>query len=157
MAKSLVEPGSYPLALDLMKAAGGKLHLPTDAVAAAELSSDAESKFVDIASVPEGWQVLDIGPETLATYSEIVHNARTVFWNGPLGVFELPPFAVGTFGLAKAIASSQALSIVGGGDSAAAVHQAGLTESVTHVSTGGGAALALLEGKPLPGLSVLRT
>ena len=156
MADSLVEPGSYEMALKLIEKAGAKLHLPTDVVAADAFAPEAATKVVDVANVPAGWQVLDIGPETLEVFSSAVGRAGTVFWNGPMGVFELAPFAAGTIGLATAFAQSDALSIVGGGDSAAAIRQAGLAKQITHLSTGGGAALALLEGKPLPGLAVLQ-
>ncbi len=156
MANSLVEPGSYEVALELIEKAGEKLHLPADAVAADAFSPEAATQVVDVGNVPSGWQVLDIGPQTLEAFSHAVGQAGTVFWNGPMGVFELAPFAAGTVGLAAAIAQSNALSIVGGGDSAAAVRQAGLANQFTHLSTGGGAALALLEGRPLPGLAVLQ-
>jgi len=157
MADSLVEPGSYDVALELIDRAGEKLHLPADAVAADAFSPEAATHVVDVGNVPGGWQVLDIGPQTLEAFSRAVGQAGTVFWNGPMGVFELAPFAAGTVGLATAIAQSNALSIVGGGDSAAAVRQAGLANQINHLSTGGGAALALLEGKLLPGLAVLQT
>ena len=156
MADSLVDPDSYEAARELFTKAGPKLHLPTDAVAADSASSDATTQVVNVGDVPGGWQVLDIGPRTLEAFSNTVRKAGTVFWNGPMGVFELAPFAAGTVGLAKAIAESDAVSIVGGGDSAAAVRQAGLENRFTHLSTGGGAALAFLEGKRLPGLEVLQ-
>ncbi|MFQ5923439.1 MAG: phosphoglycerate kinase [Anaerolineales bacterium] len=156
MADSLVEPGSYEMALELIEKAGAKLNLPADAVAADAFSPEAATQVVDVGDVPGGWRVLDIGPQTLEAFSSAVRQAGTVFWNGPMGVFELALFAAGTVGLATAIAQSDALSIVGGGDSAAAVRQAGLANQITHLSTGGGAALALLEGKPLPGLAVLQ-
>jgi len=156
MANSLVDPESYESALELSQIAGAKLHLPSDAVVAEAASAEASSQVVDVDQVPGGWRVLDIGPETLEAFSKTVEQARTVFWNGPMGVFELAPFAAGTVGLATAIAQSEAVSIVGGGDSAAALRQAGLEDQITHLSTGGGAALALLEGKRLPGLEVLQ-
>lgn len=156
MADSLVDPDSYEAARELFTKAGAKLHLPADAVAADSASSDAATQVVNLGDVPGGWQVLDIGPRTLEAFSNTVRKAGTVFWNGPMGVFELAPFAAGTVGLAKAIAESDAVSIVGGGDSAAAVRQAGLENRFTHLSTGGGAALAFLEGKRLPGLEVLQ-
>ncbi len=156
MANSLVEPGSYEVALELIEKAKEKLHLPADAVAADAFSPEAATQVVEVGNVPSGWRVLDIGPQTLEAFTHAVGQAGTVFWNGPMGVFELAPFAAGTVGLAAAIAQSGALSIVGGGDSAAAVRQAGLANQFAHLSTGGGAALALLEGKPLPGLAVLQ-
>lgn len=156
MADSLVDPDSYEAARELITKAGPILHLPADAVAADSASSAATTQVVNVGDVPGGWQVLDIGPRTLEAFSNTVRKAGTVFWNGPMGVFELAPFAAGTVGLAKAIAESDAVSIVGGGDSAAAVHQAGLENRFTHLSTGGGAALAFLEGKRLPGLEVLQ-
>jgi len=156
MADSLVDPHSYEAARQLSTKAGAKLHLPADVVAADTASSDATTQVVNVGEVPGGWQVLDIGPRTLEAFSDTVRKAGTVFWNGPMGVFELAPFAAGTLGLAKAIAESDAVSIVGGGDSAAAVRQAGLENRFTHLSTGGGAALAFLEGIRLPGLEVLQ-
>jgi len=106
--------------------------------------------------VPEGWRILDIGPETIKTFNKVIAEAGTVVWNGPMGVFELPPFAAGTFGIAKAIASSKATSIIGGGDSVAAVQKAGVAGKITHISTGGGASLEMLEGLELPGLAALQ-
>lgn len=156
MADSLVEPGAYEMALGLIEKAGAKLHLPIDAVAADAFLPEAATRVVDVGDVPTGWRVMDIGPQSLEAFSSTVGQAGTIFWNGPMGVFELAPFAAGTVGMVTAIAQSNALSIVGGGDSAAAVRQAGLANEITHLSTGGGAALALLEGKPLPGLTVLR-
>ena len=156
IADSLVDPHSYEAARELSSKAGAKLHLPTDALAADSASSNATTQVVNVGDVPGGWQVLDIGPRTLEAFSNTVRKAGTVFWNGPMGVFELAPFAAGTVGLATAIAESDAVSIVGGGDSAAAVRQAGLQNRFAHLSTGGGAALAFLEGKRLPGLEVLQ-
>ncbi len=156
MANSLVDAESFESALELSEIAGAKFNLPGDAVVAEAASIEASSQVVDVDQVPGGWRVLDIGPETLKAFSTTVEQARTVFWNGPMGVFELAPFAAGTVGLATAIAQSEALSIVGGGDSVSAVRQAGLEHQITHLSTGGGAALALLEGKRLPGLEVLQ-
>ena len=155
MADSLVEPESFDVAFELIGKAGGKLHLPTDAIAGDAFSPDTETKVVDVRSVPDGWRMMDIGPQTLQAFKREIGGAGTVFWNGPMGVFEMAPFAAGTMELAKAIAQSDALSIVGGGDSAAAIRQAGLANEITHLSTGGGASLALLEGRQLPGLAVL--
>jgi phosphoglycerate kinase len=156
MAESLVEPDSFKVALELIEEAGGKLHLPIDAIVADAFSADAGTQEVEVRNVPNGWRMMDIGPQTLESFKREVVDARTVFWNGPMGVFEMAPFSVGTMELAKAIAQSEALSIVGGGDSASAIRQAGLTDHISHLSTGGGASLALLEGRPLPGLAVLQ-
>ena len=156
MAESLTEPDSYSVALELIEIAGEKLHLPTDAVVADAFSSEAAVQMAKVKKVPLGWRVLDIGPQTLDTFKREVGGAGTVFWNGPMGVFEMPPFAAGTMELARAIAQSSSVSIVGGGDSAAAIRQAGLADEITHLSTGGGASLALLEGRQLPGLAVLQ-
>ena len=156
MAESLTEPDSYSVALELIEIAGEKLHLPTDAVVADAFSSEAAVQMAEVKKVPLGWRVLDIGPQTLESFKREVDGAGTVFWNGPMGVFEMPPFAAGTMELARAIAQSSSVSIVGGGDSAAAIRQAGLADEITHLSTGGGASLALLEGRQLPGLAVLQ-
>ena len=110
---------------------------------------------MDMGPIEDGWRILDVGPETIASYSKVVSEAGAVVWNGPMGVFEFKRFAEGTFALAKAVAQSQAESIIGGGDSAAAIKQSGLAETVTHVSTGGGASLQMLEGEALPGLVAL--
>ena len=106
--------------------------------------------------VPEGWRILDIGPETIKEYSQIIDKAGTVVWNGPMGVFEFPKFAKGTFEIAKAVAKSNAVSIIGGGDSVAAIQQSGLADKITHISTGGGASLEMLEGLELPGVAALQ-
>ena len=156
MAESLTEPDSYSVALELIEIAGEKLHLPTDAVVADAFSSEAAVQMAEVKKVPLGWRVLDIGPQTLESFKREVDGAGTVFWNGPMGVFEMPPFAAGTMELARAIAQSSSVSIVGGGDSAAAIRQAGLADEITHLSTGGGASLALLEGRQLTGLAVLQ-
>ncbi len=155
MADSLTEPEAYSVALELIEMAGEKLHLPTDAIVADAFSPEAATQVVDVENVPSGWRVLDIGPQTLESFKLEIAGAGTVFWNGPMGVFEMAPFAAGTMELAMSIAQSEALSIVGGGDSAAAIRQAGLSDQITHLSTGGGASLALLEGRQLPGLAVL--
>jgi len=155
LAESLTEPESYSVALELIEIAGENLHLPTDAVVADAFSPEAAVQVVEVDKVPSGWRVLDIGPQTLETFKREVEGAGTVFWNGPMGVFEMAPFAAGTMELARAIAQSSSVSIVGGGDSASAIRQAGLADQITHLSTGGGASLALLEGRQLPGLAVL--
>ena len=155
MAASLVEKDALETARSLLAEAGGKIHLPQDLVIANAFSAEAERKTVPVGNLPAGWMALDIGPETVAAFGRIIHEAAMVVWNGPMGVFELPPFAEGTFGIAKAVAESDAISIVGGGDSVAAVKQSGLADKITHLSTGGGASLEMLEGKILPGVAVL--
>jgi phosphoglycerate kinase len=131
--------------------------LPVDVVAAAEFAEDAETKVVPYALLPDGWLGLDIGPETCALFARLIGEARTIFWNGPMGVFEWKPFARGTRAVAEAVASSDAYSVVGGADSARALQELGLSERVSWLSTGGGAALELLEGKELPGVAAIPT
>ncbi|MEO6496189.1 MAG: phosphoglycerate kinase [Solirubrobacteraceae bacterium] len=133
----------------------GKLHLPQDLVIADRFAADAERKELDAVDVPDGWMGLDIGGRTARAYADEIRNAGTVFWNGPMGAFEMEPFAGGTRAVAQAVADTAATTVVGGGDSAAALRQFGLADRVTHLSTGGGASLELLEGKPLPGVEVL--
>ncbi len=135
----------------------GRIRVPTDVVVAQEMSADAEVRHVSATSMPAGWKGLDIGPETAGTYADVLAGARTVLWNGPMGVFELPPFAAGTRSVAQAVAECRGYTVVGGGDSAAAVRQMGLDGDIDHVSTGGGAALELIERGDLPGLEALRT
>ena len=130
--------------------------LPVDLVLGREFSADTEAKPVDGVDVPEGWMGLDIGPRTAAAYGEAVGAAGTVFWNGPMGAFELAPFAAGTRAVAEAVARAAGYTVVGGGDSAAALTQFGLADEVDWLSTGGGASLELMEGKELPGVEVLR-
>jgi phosphoglycerate kinase len=137
---------------------GDRIALPSDVVVAREISSDAEPRVVPVEQVEPGWQILDVGPRTVDAIEEGLRNARTVFWNGPLGVFETPPFDVGTRAVAKLLASETergAYTVVGGGDSAAAIEEAGLADRVSHVSTGGGAALELVSGVTLPGIAAL--
>ena len=131
------------------------VELPADVVAAAEFSPDAEARVVGVDQVPDGWLGLDIGPDTRAAFAERIAQARTIFWNGPMGVFEWPRFAEGTRAVAGAVASADAYSVVGGGDSVRALEEAGLADRVSWVSTGGGAALELLEGKELPGVAAI--
>ena len=135
---------------------GDKIELPEDLVLGREFSAETEVKRLDGTDVPDGWMGLDIGPRTAERYARIIRDAGTVFWNGPMGAFELAPFAAGTRAVAEAVASAPGTTVVGGGDSAAALTQFGLADRVTHLSTGGGASLELLEGKPLPGVEALR-
>ncbi len=161
LGDSLVEPESIEIAATLMekaRAAGVDLLLPTDAVVADALSADAQHKVVPVNQVADGWRILDIGPDTVATYSTVIKQAKTIIWNGPMGVFEMAPFAKGTLAIAQAMAEATAqgaTTIIGGGDSVAAVEQAGLSEKMSHISTGGGASLELLEGRQLPGVVAL--
>lgn len=148
-----VEPAAR--ALEESGPPDGKIRLPVDHVLGATFSPDAEPIECDDVDVPEGLMGLDIGPKTAELYAAEIASAGTVFWNGPMGAFELPPFAAGTRAIAEAVAETDAVTVVGGGDSAAALAQFGLEEHVTHLSTGGGASLQLLEGKTLPGLEVL--
>jgi phosphoglycerate kinase len=155
VADSLVEDDSLGIARDLFEEAGGKIHLPVDMVVANQYAADAESKTLKVQDVPDGWRILDIGPETVKAFRAIIATARTVVWNGPMGVFEFPKFAEGTFGVAKAVADSAAVSVIGGGESVAAIQQSGLADKITHISTGGGASLEMLEGLELPGVAAL--
>jgi phosphoglycerate kinase len=155
---SRVDAEREPLVKRLLKRAqerGVAVRLPSDHVCAQSISAHAERRTVT-GEVPGGWMGLDIGPATIAAFRQVIANAKTVLWNGPMGVFELEPFAAGTRAVAEACASSRALTVVGGGDSAAAVNQFGFAAKMTHVSTGGGASLELLEGRKLPGLAVLK-
>jgi phosphoglycerate kinase len=155
---SLHELGLAGEADRLMAAFGERIALPIDAVVAREISSDADRRTVAVDQVEPGWRILDVGPRTVDAIEEGVRNARTVFWNGPLGVFETPPFDAGTRAVAKLLASETdrgAYTVVGGGDSAAAIEEAGLADRVSHVSTGGGAALELVSGVTLPGIAAL--
>ena len=156
VGQSLVETEAVDTAKKLLAAHADKLVLPVDGVIAAEFKADAESKVVSIDQVPDGWRILDIGPATIAHFANRLAAAKTVVWNGPMGVFEFPRFAEGTFAVAKALAQLKgATTIVGGGDSAAAVEQSGLADKISHISTGGGASLEFLEGKVLPGVAAL--
>jgi phosphoglycerate kinase len=156
--KSLVEPERLDLARDLMKKAGDKLGLPSGAVIARELAPGVETRSVARDAIPEDWAVYDIDSETEQSFASVIEDAGTVIWNGPMGVFETPPFDHGTLAVAASMAratTNGAVTVVGGGDSAAAVAQAGLADKMTHVSTGGGASLEFLEGKELPGVAAL--
>ena len=151
--KSLVEEDKIDLARELMAEAGSKLMLPVDHVVAAELKAGVETQVVD--QVPDGMMGLDIGPKTVAAYEQVISGAKTVIWNGPMGVFETPPFDKGTVALAKAVAASGAVSVVGGGDSEKAIKSAGVADKISHISTGGGASLEFLAGIELPGVAAL--
>ena len=153
---SLCEPEGIAPAQRVVAEGGDKVVLPADLVAGREFSADTDLQVLDGVDVPDGWMGLDVGPRTIERYSEIVGTAGTVFWNGPMGAFELEPFADGTRGVAEAVARAKGTTVVGGGDSGAALVQFGLAGEVTHLSTGGGAALELIEGKTLPGVEVLR-
>ncbi|OQA45205.1 MAG: Phosphoglycerate kinase [Chloroflexi bacterium ADurb.Bin325] len=155
MADSLVESGSIETARNILASAGDKLVLPVDAVIADRFDAEADSQVVDVDKIPAGWRMLDIGPKTLALFGAVLKTARLVVWNGPMGVFEFPRFAEGTFAIAKLLAESGATTVIGGGDSASAVKKAGVAKKMTHVSTGGGASLEFLEGKELPGVAAL--
>ncbi|MCL6636236.1 MAG: phosphoglycerate kinase, partial [Peptococcaceae bacterium] len=155
----LLEGDKVDLARQLMdraEAAGVKLLLPVDLVVSRAADPEAERKVVPVEDVPAEWMALDIGPESVGIFGKAVRGAKTVVWNGPMGVFEMAPFAEGTFGVAKSLAESGAVTIVGGGDSAAAVEKAGAAGRITHISTGGGASLEFLEGRELPGVAALQ-
>ena len=151
--KSLVEEDKIDLAKELLASSGDKLMLPVDHVVASELKAGAENEVVD--RVPDGKMGLDIGPQTIAAYSKVIATAKTIIWNGPMGVFEMPPFDKGTVALAKTVAASGAVSVVGGGDSEKAVKSAGVADKISHISTGGGASLEFLGGVELPGVAAL--
>ena len=153
---SLVEEEALDTARQLVIEGKNRLRLPFDVVIGNRFDAEAELKVMPMGPVPDGWRILDIGPETVAAYSKAVTGAGTVVWNGPMGVFEFPRFAKGTFDLAKAVANSGATTIIGGGDSVAAVQQSGLADRITHISTGGGASLEMLEGLVLPGVAALQ-
>jgi phosphoglycerate kinase len=151
--KSLVENDKVELAKNLLAELGGKLLLPVDHVVVAEIAAGAAHEVVE--TIPDGMIGVDIGPKTIAAFSEVIASAKTVIWNGPMGIFEKPPFDTGTVALAKAVAGSGAISVVGGGDSEKAIKAAGVTSKITHVSTGGGASLEFLAGIELPGVAAL--
>lgn len=158
IGKSLVEEDKLELAKELIKKAKDKkvnLVLPLDMVVAKEFKNETEFRTVDINEIPVDMMGLDIGEKTIEAFSKVIKNAKTILWNGPMGVFEMPNFAKGTNAIAKAMSESKGITIVGGGDSAAAVEQAGLDEKMTHVSTGGGASLEFFEGKVLPGIAAI--
>ncbi len=158
VGKSLLEDEMVETCASLLESAQGRIVLPVDVVAATEFSADADAVTVPAAEIPADRLGLDIGPESVALFARTIESARTVFWNGPMGVFELAPFAAGTRGVAEAITKIDGFSVVGGGDSAAAVRTLGIDESAFgHISTGGGASLEYLEGKTLPGVAALET
>jgi 3-phosphoglycerate kinase len=159
IGNSICENDKLDLAKELMakaSAKGVKMYIPIDNTIGDNFSNDANIKIVDSGSIPEGWEGLDIGPKSIEEFSAVVKNAKTVIWNGPMGVFEMSNFAKGTIAIAQAIAESNSISIIGGGDSAAAVEQFGFADKVTHISTGGGASLEFLEGIVLPGIACLQ-
>jgi phosphoglycerate kinase len=153
---SLVEDEALDTARELVQTGSGKLRLPVDVVVADRFDAEAAAKIIAMGPIEAGWRILDIGPESVKAFAKAIQNAGTVVWNGPMGVFEFPRFAQGTFGVARAVAESNATSIIGGGDSVAAINQSGLDDRITHISTGGGASLEMLEGLVLPGLAALQ-
>lgn len=156
LGDSLVENEVLELAKELLKDGGSKIRLPVDVVVASGTDEGAEIKVMPVGPVADGWRILDIGPETVESFGKVIKGSKTVVWNGPMGLFEDARFAKGTFGVAQALADSSAATIVGGGDSAAAIQQSGLAEKITHISTGGGASLEMLEGITLPGVAALQ-
>jgi phosphoglycerate kinase len=158
VGKSLVEEDQIGFSLNLLDRAEGKAKfiLPFDHIAAERMDVQAKKQVVKNDEIPSGWVCVDIGPNTVEKFSEEIRSAKTIVWNGPMGVFEMEPFSHGTFAIAKAVADSSAFTIVGGGDSVAAVNRAGVAERISHISTGGGASLEFLEGKKLPGIEALR-
>lgn len=155
MQESLVEAASVDTARTIMAKAGDRLILPVDAVIADKFEAEANSKVVSVDAVPQGWRIMDVGPKSLELFKSALQGARLIVWNGPMGVFEMPKFAEGTFAMARLLAESGATTVIGGGDSASAVKKAGVAKQMTHVSTGGGASLEFLEGKTLPGVAAL--
>lgn len=155
MQDSLVEAEALETAKSLLGKLGDKLVLPVDAVIADKFDAEANSQIADVDKIPAGWRMLDVGPKTIETYKSTLAGAKLIVWNGPVGVFEMPKFAEGTFALAKLLAESEAVTVIGGGDSASAVKKAGVAKQMTHVSTGGGASLEFLEGRELPGVAAL--
>lgn len=156
MQDSLVEATALDLARSILTKSGDKLLLPVDAVVGDKFAAEANSQIVAVDQIPAGWRMLDIGPQSVAAFGAALRDAKLVVWNGPLGVFEFPKFAEGTFAMARLLATSGATTVIGGGDSASAVKKAGVAKQMTHVSTGGGASLEFLEGKELPGVAALQ-
>lgn len=158
IGKSLLEEDKIELAksfIEKAKAKGVQLHMPVDAVVANEFSQDAETQIVDVDAIPADWMGLDIGPKTAANYAEVIKNSKLIIWNGPMGVFEMDKFANGTKTVADAMATTAGYTVIGGGDSAAAVEKFEVADKMNHISTGGGASLELMEGKELPGIVAL--
>ena len=155
MQDSLVEEASIETAKSILAKSADKLILPVDAVIADKFDAEANTQVVDVDKIPAGWRMMDVGPKTLELYKKELEGAKLIVWNGPVGVFEMPKFAEGTFALAKLLAESGATTVIGGGDCASAVKKAGVAKQMTHVSTGGGASLEFLEGKELPGVAAL--
>jgi phosphoglycerate kinase len=155
MQDSLVEEDALEQARSILEKSGDKLILPVDAVLADKFDADASTQVVDVDKIPAGWRMMDVGPKTIELYKRELEGAKLIVWNGPVGVFEMPKFAEGTFALARLLAESGATTVIGGGDSASAVKKAGVAKQMTHVSTGGGASLEFLEGKELPGVAAL--
>jgi phosphoglycerate kinase len=155
-ADSLVEDEALDTARELLKSGTIKLRLPVDVAIGDKFDAEAQKKIIQVGPVPEGWRILDIGPDTIEAYGKVIKTAGTVVWNGPMGVFEFPKFAEGTFAIAKEIAASNAVSVIGGGESVSAVQKSGVADKITHISTGGGASLEMLEGLELPGLAALQ-
>ena len=156
VADSLVEDEALETARELLAIGGTKLRLPVDVVIADKYEEGAAFRVMPMGPIPDGWRILDIGPETVESFGKVIASAGTVVWNGPMGVFEFSNFAKGTFGVAKAVAESKAVSVIGGGDSVSAIQKSGLTDKITHISTGGGASLEMLEGLVLPGVAALQ-
>jgi len=155
---SKVEEDKLDLANDILKAADEKnvvFKLPIDHVIGKEFKEDTERRVVPVDGIAEGWMGLDIGPRTVDAYAEVIRGSKTVVWNGPMGVFEMAPFAEGTFAVARALAETDAVTVIGGGDSVSAVNQSGVADKISHISTGGGASLEFLEGKTLPGVAAI--
>jgi phosphoglycerate kinase len=155
MQDSLVEEDALEQARSILEKSGNKLILPVDAILADKFDADANTQVVDVDKIPTGWRIMDVGPKTIGLYKRELEGAKLIVWNGPVGVFEMPKFAEGTFALARLLAESGATTVIGGGDSASAVKKAGVARQMTHVSTGGGASLEFLEGKELPGVAAL--
>jgi phosphoglycerate kinase len=156
VADSLVEDEALETARELLKTGSTKLRLPVDVAIGDKFDAEAQKKIIQAGPVPEGWRILDIGPDTVEAYGKVIKSAGTIVWNGPMGVFEFPKFSEGTFAIAKEIAASNAVSVIGGGESVSAVQKSGVADKITHISTGGGASLEMLEGLELPGLAALQ-
>lgn len=152
---SLVEDEALDSAREFLQSGKTHIRLPVDVIIADKFAEDASYKVIPSGPIPDGWRILDIGPDTITAYTKVINKSKTVVWNGPMGVFEFPEFAKGTLGIAQAVATSQVTSIIGGGESVAAIQQSGLADKITHISTGGGASLEMLEGLTLPGVAIL--